>query len=54
MDFAVLSLNIFVSFAFNFNNFRPRGTLGSVASLLVAPLYEGNLDRNHKLWNIVS
>jgi hypothetical protein len=22
--------------------------------LLVAPLYEGNLDRNHKLWNIVS
>jgi hypothetical protein len=28
--------------------------LGSVASLLVATLYEGNTDRNHKLWNIVS
>ena len=31
-----------------------RGTLGSVASLLAATLYQGNLDRNHKLWNIVS
>ena len=28
--------------------------LGSVASLLVATLYEGNTDRNHKLRNIVS
>jgi len=26
-------------------------TLGSVASL-VATLYQGNPDRNHKLWNI--
>ena len=31
-----------------------KGTLGSVASLLAATLYQGNLDRNHKLWNIVS
>jgi hypothetical protein len=27
------------------------GTLGSVASLFVATLYQGNIDRNHKLWN---
>jgi hypothetical protein len=32
----------------------PRGTLGSVSSLLAATLYQGNPDRNHKLWNIVS
>jgi hypothetical protein len=31
-----------------------RGTLGSVAALLVATLYQGNPDMNHKLWNIVS
>ena len=31
-----------------------RGILGSVASLLAATLYQGNSDRNHKLWNIVS
>jgi hypothetical protein len=31
-----------------------RGTLGSVASLLAATLYQGNPDRNHKLWTIVS
>ena len=30
----------------------PSGTLGSVASLLAATLYQGNPDRNHKLWNI--
>ena len=30
-----------------------RGTLGSVASLLAATLYQGN-PRNHKFWNIVS
>jgi hypothetical protein len=35
---------------FNFTN----GTLGSVASLLAATLYQGNPDRNDKLWNIVS
>jgi hypothetical protein len=29
-------------------------TLGSVASLLAATLYQGHPDRNHKLWNIVS
>jgi hypothetical protein len=29
-------------------------TLGSVASLFAAFLYQGNPDRNHKLWNIVS
>jgi hypothetical protein len=32
----------------------PKGTLGSVASLLAATLYQGNPDRNYKLWNIVS
>jgi hypothetical protein len=32
----------------------PQGTLGSVASLLAATLYQGYPDRNHKLWNIVS
>ena len=32
----------------------PRGTLGSVASLLAATLYQGNPDRNHKFWNVVS
>ena len=32
----------------------PKGTLGSVASLLAATLYQGNPDCNHKLWNIVS
>jgi hypothetical protein len=32
----------------------PKGTLGSVASLLVATLYQETPDRNHKLWNIVS
>jgi hypothetical protein len=35
---------------FNFTN----GTLGSVASLLAATLYQGNPERNHKLWNIGS
>jgi hypothetical protein len=30
------------------------GTLGSVASLLAATLYQGHPFRNHKLWNIVS
>jgi hypothetical protein len=30
------------------------GTLGSVASLLAATLYQENPDRNHKLWNIGS
>jgi hypothetical protein len=32
----------------------PKGTLGSVASLLAAAFYQGNPDRNRKLWNIVS
>ena len=32
----------------------PRRTLGSVDSLLAATLHQGNPDRNHKLWNIVS
>jgi hypothetical protein len=32
----------------------PKGTLGSVASLLAATLYQGYSDRNNKLWNIVS
>jgi hypothetical protein len=31
----------------------PKGTLGSVASLLAATLYQGKPDRNHKLLNIV-
>jgi hypothetical protein len=32
----------------------PLGTLGSLASLLAATIYQGNHDRTHKLWNIVS
>jgi hypothetical protein len=32
----------------------PKETLGSVVSLLAATLYQGNPDRNHKLWDIVS
>jgi hypothetical protein len=32
----------------------PKGTLGSVASLLAATLYQRNPDRNHKLRNIVA
>jgi hypothetical protein len=32
----------------------PKGTVGSVASLLAATLYQGNPYKNHKLWNIVS
>jgi hypothetical protein len=32
----------------------PKGTIGSVTSLLAATIYQGNPDRNHKLWNIVS
>ena len=32
----------------------PIGSLGSVASLLAATLYQGNRERKHKLWNIVS
>ena len=32
----------------------PIGIIGSVASLLAAILYQGNPDRNHKLWNIGS
>ena len=34
------------------NSAQPLGTLGSVASLLSATLYQGHHDRNHKLWNI--
>jgi hypothetical protein len=33
---------------------RSEGTLSSVSSLLAATLYQGNPDRNKKLWNIVS
>jgi hypothetical protein len=32
----------------------PKGTLGSVASLLAETLDQGNPDMNDKLWNIVS
>ena len=32
----------------------PNENLGSIASLLAATLYQGNPDRNHILWNIVS
>jgi hypothetical protein len=32
----------------------PKGTLGSVASLLAATPLSRKSDRNHKLWNIVS
>ena len=31
---------------------EPRGTLGSVASLLTATLYQGNPNRNHKHWKM--
>jgi hypothetical protein len=31
----------------------PKGTLGVVASMLAATLYNGIRERNHKLWNIV-
>jgi hypothetical protein len=31
----------------------PKGTLGSVACFLAATLYQGNPDRNHKVWNIL-
>jgi len=32
----------------------PLGTLGSESSLLASTLYQGNPDRNNKLWNIGS
>jgi hypothetical protein len=32
----------------------PKGTIGSVASLVAATLYQGNPDGNHKLLNIVT
>jgi len=32
----------------------PIGNVNTVASLLAATLYQGNPDRNQKLWNIVS
>jgi hypothetical protein len=32
----------------------PKGALGSVAILLAATLYQGNPDRNQKLWNTIS
>jgi hypothetical protein len=32
----------------------PIGSLGLVASMIAATLYQGNPDRNHKLWNIGS
>jgi hypothetical protein len=35
---------------FNFT----KGTLGSIATLLAATLYQGHPDSSHKLWNIVS
>ena len=36
------------------NSTLPKGTIGSVASLLAATLYQRNPDRNHKVWNIIS
>ena len=32
----------------------PKGTFGSVASLIASTLYQGNPDMNHKLWNVGS
>ena len=32
----------------------PRGTLGSIGSLLAVTLYQGDPDGNHKLWIIAS
>jgi hypothetical protein len=40
----------FRSYDFNFTKRNP----WFIASLLAAILYQGNPDRNHKLWNIVS
>ena len=38
-----------------FQNGQPSHRGGrKIASLLTATLYQGNPDRNHKLWNIVS
>jgi len=34
------------------NSAQPLRTLGSVASMLAATLYQGHHDRNHKHWNI--
>jgi hypothetical protein len=31
-----------------------KGTLGTVAFLLATTLYQGNPDRNHRLWDIIS
>jgi len=36
----------------DFNFTTTIGILGSVDSLLVATLYQGNADINHRLWNI--
>jgi hypothetical protein len=38
----------------NWLNSKPIGTIGSIAFLLAATLYQENPDRNHKLWNIRS
>ena len=35
-------------------SFKVIGALDSVASLSAATLYQGNPDRNHHFWNIVS
>ena len=32
---------------------KPLGTIGTVASLFTVTLYQGNHDRNNKLWIIV-
>jgi hypothetical protein len=32
----------------------PIGIIGSVVSLLAATLYQGNTDKNQKLWIIIS
>jgi hypothetical protein len=52
----IFDSNIFVVIGDNphylkhLSDYLPLGTLGSVASLLAAILYQGNPDRNHKLW----
>jgi hypothetical protein len=51
---ASIPLSLVATVKFNFKvmtSTLPKGTLGSVAALLAATLYQGNHDRNHKLWN---
>ena len=51
----IVNQDMVVALKFQIYDFNlTTGTLGSVASLLASTLYQGDHDRNHKLWNIVS